>query len=144
MISVRNHLLQLSGNKWLFFVGIALLAAGCSPKVVPVTTPVKTQAPSTKKEPEKAPEKPSLAKVSTISMLLPFNLDNLNPGQQYTPATLSHANLWLEYYQGFKLALDSLGSKGYNYKLQVFNTKEQSSEAHELAPQIRASGIIAE
>ena len=144
MTSVRNHLLQLSGNKWPFFIGIALLAAGCSPKVVSVTTPVKNQAASVKKEPEKTAEKPAVARVSTISMLLPFNLDNLNAGQQYTAATLSHANLSLDYYQGFKLALDSLSSKGYNYRLQVFDTKEQASEAHSLAysPAIRTSNLV--
>jgi hypothetical protein len=65
MISVRNHLLQLSGNKWPFFIGIALLAAGCSPKVVSVTTPVRNQAASVKKEPEKATDKPVAARVST-------------------------------------------------------------------------------
>jgi hypothetical protein len=144
MTSVRNHQLQLSGNKWLFFIGIALLAAGCSPKVVPARAPVNGNAASAKKEPQKAAEKPAAARVSSISMLLPFNLDNLNPGQQYTAGTLSRANLSLDFYQGFKLALDSLSGKGYNYKLQVFDTKDQPSEAHGLAynPAIRTSNLI--
>src|SRR5437879_626405 len=101
MTSVRNHLPPLSGNRWLFFVGIAILAAGCSPKVRPVSTTVKTENPIAKKGSEKAAEKSVAARVSTISMLLPFNLDNLNAGMQYTPGTLSNANMSLDYYLGF-------------------------------------------
>src|ERR1700744_348223 len=143
MTSVRNHLPPLSGNKWLFFVAIALLAYGCSPKVRPVTTtPVKTEKAVAKKEAEKAAEKPSAARISAIAMLLPFSLDNLSTG--YTSGTLSNANLSLDYYQGFKLALDSLTSRGYNYKLQVFDTKEQTLEAQHMAynATIRTSNLI--
>jgi hypothetical protein len=145
MISVRNHLLRLSGNKWLLFVAIAVLAAGCSPKVHPVaSTPARTaeKPAEKKKEAEKAAEKPSEAKASAISMLLPFTLDNLGAG--YTPGTLSRANLSLDYYQGFKLALDSLTDEGYNYKLQVFDTKDQAAQAQNLAynPSIRTSNLI--
>jgi hypothetical protein len=144
MISVRNHLPLLSGNKWLFFAGLAWLALGCSPKVRPVANSAKPAAPVTKKEPETAAEKPEATKVSTIAMLLPFSLDNMNPGGQYSAGTLSRANLSLDYYQGFKLALDSLTGKGYNFKLQVFDTKDQTSEASALAynPAIRTSGLI--
>ncbi len=143
MTSVRNHLPPLSGNKWLLFVAIALLAFGCSPKVQPVATaPVKTEKAVAKKEAEKAAEKPSAARISAIAMLLPFNLDNLSTG--YTSGTLSNANLSLDYYQGFKLALDSLTSQGYNYKLQVFDTKEQTLDAQNLAynATIRTSNLI--
>ncbi|MGZ3811359.1 MAG: hypothetical protein ACXVJN_06530 [Mucilaginibacter sp.] len=144
MTSVRNHRPPLSGNKWLFFAGIALLTAGCSPKVRPAAVPVKTEAPVVKKETEKSTEKPGATKTASISMLLPFNLDNLNTGAQYTPATLSRANLSLDYYQGFKLALDSLTAQGFSYKLQVFDTKDDASQAHSLAynPAIRTSDLI--
>ena len=144
MISVRNHRPLLSGNKWLFFVGIALLAYGCSPKIRSVSTPVKAEKPVAKTEPEKAVEKNAMAKVSAIAMLLPFSLDNLNSGAQYTSAALSRANMSLDYYQGFKLALDSLTGKGYSFKLQVFDTKDQPSQAHSMAynPAIRTSDLI--
>jgi len=135
----------LSGNKWLFFVGIALLAAACSPKVRPVSGPVKTETPVTKKEPEKAEEKKAASsQTASIAMLLPFNLDNLNPGSQYNSGTLTRANLSLDYYQGFKLALDSLTGKGYNFKLQLFDTKDQPSQAHDLGyiPAIRISDLV--
>src|ERR1700749_2953994 len=144
MTSVRNHRPLLSGNKWLFFVFIALLAAACSPKVRPITAPVKTETTVVKKEPEKAPEKAASPQVPSIAMLLPFNLDNLNAGGQYTTGTLSRANLALDFYQGFKLALDSLTGKGYSFKLQVFDTKDQPSQAHDLGyvPAIRISDLV--
>lgn len=144
MISVRNHLLLLSGNKWFLFVSIALLFAGCSPKVRPVAGPAKTEKAAARKETEKATEKPSAAKVSIISMLLPFSLDNLNAGRQFTPGTLSRANLSLDFYQGFKLALDSLTADGYNYKLQVFDTKDSPAEASNFGynASVRTSNLV--
>nr|WP_255670502.1 ABC transporter substrate-binding protein [Mucilaginibacter sp. UR6-11] len=77
-------------------------------------------------------------------MLLPFALDHLNPGASYTEAGLKQANIALDYYQGFKLALDSLTAAGYNYKLQIYDTKGLASQAHALAfnPQVRESDLI--
>ncbi|MBS1519781.1 MAG: amino acid ABC transporter substrate-binding protein [Bacteroidetes bacterium] len=143
MTSVRNHRLLLSGSKWLVLAGIVALAA-CSPKVYTVSAPPHPKTPEAKKEAEKAAEKPATARVSTISMLLPFTLDDLNAGAQYTPATLSRANLSLDYYQGFKMALDSLTAKGYNYKLQVFDTKDTPAASSNLAvtPAIRTSDLV--
>ena len=55
MISVRNHLLQLSGNKWLLFFITVMLLAACSPKLRPVTAPV------LKNKLKQEPEKPKIA-----------------------------------------------------------------------------------
>jgi hypothetical protein len=143
MISVRNRLPQLSGNKRLIVLGIALLVAACSPKVRPVVAPPKTEPekPVVKVEPKPKPVPP---RQSTIAMLLPFALDHLNPGSNYTDISLKQANIALDYYQGFKLALDSLTALGYNYQLRVYDTKGQTSQSHALAynPQIRASDLI--
>jgi hypothetical protein len=143
MISVRNRLPQLSGNKRLLFLGIALLSAACSPKLRPVVTPVKTETEKPAK-PEALKPKPAAPRRSTVAMLLPFALDHLNPGSSYTDISLKQADIALDYYQGFKLALDSLTSLGYNYKLQVYDSKGLTSQAHALAynPQVRASDLI--
>ena len=146
MISVRNRLQPLSGSRALLFVIITLLAAACSPKLQPVSVqPVK-------KEPEKPvannqvvkPVKPPGPKVSTISLLLPFGLDHLAPGSIYTYASLKKANIAVEYYEGFKLALDSLSGQGYNYKLKVFDTRDETAMAHSLGynKEIRASDLV--
>jgi ABC-type branched-subunit amino acid transport system substrate-binding protein len=121
-----------------------LLAAACSPKVRPVaTTTPKAEQPVAKKEPEKAAVK-AATQTASIAMLLPLELDNLNPGAQYTSATLSHANLSLDFYQGFKLALDTLAERGVNFKLQLYDTKDQTAEAAHLGYEasIRSSNLV--
>ncbi|BAU55985.1 ABC transporter substrate-binding protein [Mucilaginibacter gotjawali] len=145
MTSVVNRLQPLSGNRWFIFLFIALLGAACSPKLQPVTVrPVH-------KEPEKAadktPEKenkPAAPKTSTIALLLPFGLDHLAPGASYTTSSLHEADIALGYYQGFKLALDSLTGQGYNYKLMVYDTRGDKAQSHSLAnnPAIRASDLV--
>jgi ABC-type branched-subunit amino acid transport system substrate-binding protein len=144
MISVQNHRPQLSGNKWLLYLWVALIAGACSPKLQPVSAPVKSQTekPVTQNEiqkPVKAPVKPAV-----ISLILPFGLDHLAPGTSYTDISLKQADIALDYYRGFKLALDSLTSSGYNYKLMLFDAKDKPAQIHSLAynPQIRASDLI--
>jgi ABC-type branched-subunit amino acid transport system substrate-binding protein len=140
MISVQNHLPLLSGNKWLLYLWITLVVAACSPKVQPVQAPVKPA----EKPVVKAPEPPVKAapKVATIALLLPFELDYLKTG--YSTTALKQANIAVDYYQGFKMALDSLTAQGYNYKLLVYDTRDLPSQSHSLAynPEIRASDLI--
>lgn len=145
MISVRNHLLQLSGNKWLLFFLTALVLSACSPKVRPVTTPVKKQTETEKpKVAEKPPVKPGAAKPLTIAMMLPMGLDHLRPGSKYTSSGLTKANMSVEYYQGFKLALDSLTADGANFKLRLYDSKDEDAQSHSLAlnPLIKNSDLI--
>jgi hypothetical protein len=145
MISVQNHRPQLSGNKWLTFLFIALIAAACSPKVRPVAVQPKKNEPgkaAVKTEPQNGIK--ATSKVSTIALLLPFGLDHLRPGSPYTSVTLKEADISLDYYRGFKLALDSLTGQGYNYKLQVFDSKGENAQAHSLGlnPAVRSSDLI--
>jgi len=147
MISVRNRLQPLSGNRWLLFLIMALIAAACSPKLRPVTVaPVKKEPekPVVKTQPVKEPEKSAGPKVSTISLLLPFDLDHLSPGLPYTTVSLREADIALDYYKGFKLALDSLTARGYNFKLLVYDTRGDKAQAHSLAnnPDVKGSGLI--
>lgn len=144
MISVRNHRPPLSGNKWLLFLVIALIAGACSPRVRPAPEPVKppVEKPVERPKPVEKPVKVP-PKTSVISMILPFGLDHMN-ANSFTDATLKQAIMALDYYQGFKLALDSLTAQGYNYKLQVYDSRDVPAYAHSLAnnPQIRASDLI--
>lgn len=146
MISVRSRLRLLSGNRWLIFVIIGLIAAACSPKVRPVSTqPVKKEpAKPAEVQTSKTEYKPPVPKVSAISLLLPFGLDHLAPGASYSTVTLREADIALGYYRGFKMALDSLTALGYNFKLTVFDSRDQKSQAHSLAnnPAIRNSDLI--
>ncbi|MDF2432205.1 MAG: hypothetical protein JWP44_1836 [Mucilaginibacter sp.] len=147
MISVQNRLPLSSGNRWCLFLVIALLAAACSPKLQPVQQPVKkeTEKPVAKNpQADKIGVKPAGPKVSTISLLLPFELQHLAPGASYSSVSLKEADIALGYYRGFKLALDSLTGQGYNFKLQIFDSGDEKAQAHSLAynPAIRSSDLI--
>ncbi|NCD70921.1 ABC transporter substrate-binding protein [Mucilaginibacter sp. R11] len=142
MTLVRNHRLPLSGNKYkLLILSVVFWAAACSPKTQPIVNkPQPSVTPPAAKPAEKPvattpvkAAKPAPQKVSGIAMLLPFNLDNLNQGGKYSKADLQKANMAVEYYQGFKLALDSLTSNGYNYRLQLLDSKDQPAEARNLS-----------
>lgn len=144
MISVQNHLLQLSGNKWLWLFLMLIGLGACSPKVQPPAPSAKTE---TEKKPEAIKEQPkpaviTPAKTNVVSLILPFALNNLSAG--YTDAGLKQANLAIDFYQGFKMALDSLTAFGYDYDLHVYDSQGQESQAHALAynSQVRESELI--
>ncbi len=144
MTSARNHLPQLSGNKWILLAFLALTTVACSPRINPgVSTTPKVEQTEPKKPLEAGPLKPA-SPTKSIALLLPLELDNLNSGAQYNAATLSHADLSLDFYQGFKMALDTLAAKGDNFKLQLFDTRDQASEAQQLAynASIRSSNLV--
>ncbi|WP_292943966.1 ABC transporter substrate-binding protein [Mucilaginibacter sp. 44-25] len=148
MTSVPNHRPPLSGNKWLLFVFAAVIGA-CSPKVKPVSQPVAKpttdQTNEKKNKPAEKPQvKPSEEKASVVSLILPLGLEHAVAGQSYTAAKLKSANLSVEYYQGFKLALDSAAAGGHNFKLQVFDSKDNTAQAHSLAlnPQVKSGDLI--
>jgi hypothetical protein len=144
MTSVRNHLLPLSGNRWLIGLFTVLTIGACSPKVRRVPNPVNKPAESPAPPPAPKPVVPPAPKVSVISLILPFNLDHIGPGLSYTLTTLKEARIAADYYRGFKSALDSLTFYGYNYKLQLFDSRDNGSQVHSLAynPKIRASDLI--
>jgi hypothetical protein len=144
MTSVRNRLLPLSGNRWLIGLFTVLTIGACSPKVRRVPNPVNKPAESPAPLPAPKPVVPPAPKVSVISLILPFNLDHIGPGLSYTPTTLKEARIAADYYRGFKSALDSLTFYGYNYKLQLFDSRDNGSQVHSLAynPKIRASDLI--
>ena len=143
MTSVPNRLQPLSGNRWLFFI-IALILGACSPKLRPVSAPVKTKTEQPVVKVAPPPAKPPAPKVSVISLLLPFGLDHIGPGSSYTAISLKKARIAADYYRGFKLALDSLTFYGYNYKLLVIDSRDSPAQAHSLAysQQIRTSDLI--
>ena len=130
MILVLNRRLQLSGNNFLILILISFLFA-CSKKTAPVLNlppkPVEketTAIPGPVKKIEKVPH--------AIALLLPFYLNEINI-QSAVRNDINKAILAIDYYQGFKLALDSLSGKGNSFKLNVWDTREQEVQIINLA-----------
>lgn len=129
MILVPNHLRLLSGNKSIIVCILALLSA-CSPKI----TPVKTGGIQPPAEQEKAKPAPPPKKEldHSIVLLLPFELNAINL-KTAGVKEIGKADLAIDFYQGFKLALDSVSANGHNYKVQVFDTQDQEARVVNLA-----------
>ncbi|QQL50039.1 ABC transporter substrate-binding protein [Mucilaginibacter ginkgonis] len=132
MTSVLNRLLQLSGNKLWLIAAVAAFAS-CSPKVRPVVQHPAPEAPMPVEKSKPVVAKPATPRFSTIAIIMPFNLDNLNPAVGYSKTALKQANMGISYYQGFKLALDSLTADGYNFRIQLLDGKDNAGTASALA-----------
>ena len=130
MILVPNRLQLLSGNNTLCILCLLVFLSACSPKVVPVKRSEK-KAPPAKDKPRVAePVKKDMD--HSIALLLPFELNTIKI-ETATRKDISKADLAIDFYQGFKLALDSLSDNGHNYKLQVFDTQDQETRVVNLA-----------
>ena len=135
MILVPNHRQQLNGSK-LYLLILALVIASCSKKTVPVTTVPPKPKPPVKEQPVKEPAKKAVQ--HSVALLLPFHLDRISP-RSAELKEIRKADLAIDFYQGVKLALDSLSREGYNFKLQVFDSQEDELHMVNLA---RARSVL--
>ncbi|WP_432713257.1 ABC transporter substrate-binding protein [Pedobacter sp.] len=134
MISVQNRLLQLSGNKYFSLIFIGLYLSACSPKVQPIHKEV---PPEVVKVEEKKPEKKFTE--ATISLLIPFNLQEFRT-KPATKAEVEKHALAIDFYQGFKLGIDSAAATGMDFKLQVFDSGDNQSEVGSVINSNRLKG----
>jgi ABC-type branched-subunit amino acid transport system substrate-binding protein len=132
MTLVRSHLPRLSGNRyfWVLCLLLISLVSACSRKVAPVKPGNAKVPPVTEKPGSESPEGKKLD--HSIALLLPFELNSINL-KTARAKDISKADLAIDFYQGFKLALDSLSRNGHHYKLQVFDTQEQETRVVNLA-----------
>lgn len=155
MISVLNHRPRLSGNKGIILWMLVLLSGACSPKLkAPVKLPpkkdevevkVKVKKEQVKTAPEKQEKKvEEKAHIASIALILPFDLPKINISSAATLSVIRNADLAIDYYQGFKMALDSLTAQGYDFKLQVFDSRDDRAKLQALAfnPALRLSDLI--
>ena len=119
---VNNNTMILKRRYWLLVLP-ALIFGACSPKI----TTVKTEAPKPV-EKEKPVEKKPLKKFSqaSISLLIPFKLDELNL-KSMSKADIEKYAMPIDFYQGFKLGLDSVAASGLNFKLSVYDTQDDNA-----------------
>lgn len=150
MISVLNHLRLSSGNKILGFLCLMWIFSACSPKTKPPQqNPTPVIQPPADKEAAKAEnpkvEKKKEIKEMTLSMILPFDLDDVD----YHTATsqdLKKSEIAIDFYQGFKMGLDSIAHQhdDINFKLQVFDSKDDPSQLSALAAKgaVKSSDLV--
>ena len=130
MILVLNHLLRLSGNRYLCLLCGLIFLSACSKKVFP-PKPVEKQTPIEITVPKV--EQPVKKNIDhSIVLLLPFQLNTINL-KTSKKADLNKADLAIDFYQGFKLALDSLSIGGHHYDLKVFDTQNTETQIVNLA-----------
>lgn len=141
MISAPNLQQRLSGNKIFILVAFGLLISACSPKIQPKTTP--PVAPE--KVQERAAPEPEAKKFTeaTISMLLPFKLHQINL-KTPTKAEVEKAALAIEFYQGFMLGIDSAAASGFNFKVNVLDTRDYNAQIETFlkSPELAKSNLL--
>ncbi len=124
----------------------------CSPKITapakpPVLPPVVVKP--VEKPVEQTPKPlPKITEINKpqmlISLVLPFGLDKINVSTAMLPQ-IAKSNLALDYYLGFKMALDSVAVlQGGNFKLQVYDCSDDAkiTNALILKKEIKNSDLI--
>lgn len=129
MTSVRNRRLLLNGSKLLFIILVVFIAS-CSRKVVPTV-----KHPDEPGELPRAEQPPVIVlepRINSIGLILPFYSGNVDP-ERVEEKNVSRADIALEFYQGFKLALDSLARDGAHFQLEVMDGGDNAADLADLA-----------
>lgn len=137
MISVQNHPLQLSGNKIWSLLFICYCLSACSARTITGKSPKKTTATQTEKSGEKAEKRFTEA---NIALLLPFNLPEKQNLKSLSQAGIEKHAMALDYYQGFKMGLDSAAATGLNFHVNVVDTRDNAAQISDLIRSGRLQG----
>lgn len=125
MILVLNRQQQLSGNKLFFLVVILTLFAACAPKVIkPV---IKKQPVKQKPEVIEKPKVKAKFTQGNISVFIPFRLNKFNL-KTLTKAQATRADMPIDFYQGLMLGIDSAANTGLNFKVNIFDSRDDNSQ----------------
>ncbi|WP_158796798.1 ABC transporter substrate-binding protein [Pedobacter sp. L105] len=135
MILVQNRQLQLSGNKFLYLILGCFCLAACSPKVK--TTPSAKNA-TVKKEEKPAEDNRKLTEAD-ISLLIPFDLKSarIKTGSK---ADLERSAMAIDFYQGFKMGVDSAAALGLSFKVKVLDTRDNDAQIATLLKEGQLTG----
>ncbi|QEC52721.1 hypothetical protein EDD80_11246 [Anseongella ginsenosidimutans] len=149
MTSVPNLLQRLNGNSRFFlclFLAAGLGFSSCSRKVFTGKGRQKEkEKEEVKEEPEVEKDKgPFKREAPVLSLLLPFRLDQVDPGSANSLESLRKSEVALDFYQGFRMGLDSLSAMGASFKLQVYDTRDENTTISRLTmkPELAESELI--
>jgi len=134
----------LNGNKLIGFMVLLAFLSSCAvlkPKA-PTKTPPPVEKPVEPETPKEEVTKPVEAKVNSVVLLLPFQLDKINEAP--SRADVKRSELPLDFYQGFKLAMESLAKKGHSFKLTVLDSRDNEFENSKLAisPDVQSADLV--
>lgn len=160
MISVQNHQQRLSGNKILTGLGIILALGACSPKTTGVLQspghqggmvsgqPVKKEdnkstsahkVELTKEEREAKFIAEKRSKNNSITLVLPFQLDKVNPAA-LSKADVTRSSIALDFYQGFQMGLDEVAKQGKSFVLDVVDSRDDELHNSRIANSLDVRG----
>lgn len=116
---VLNVIKMLKVKYTIILFGILAVLAGCSPKVV--KRPVATV-------PQPVVEKPIIKLTQgNVSVFIPFQLNKFNL-KTVTKAQIGKADMALDFYQGLMLGIDSAAHEGLNFKVNIFDSRDENSQ----------------
>lgn len=141
MISVRNHLLRLSGSRnllWIVFCTLLTVSACAPKKKVVLKSPEysgtdvkgKTDIENEKEEEEEVTEEDFFA--NNIALLLPFQLQHVSP-ENISEGDIKRSAIALDFYQGVQIGLEELSSKGERIALNVLDSRDDEWQNRTLA-----------
>lgn len=145
MTSVQSHQRQLSGSRVLIVFVLLAFLSSCS-IFRPTAPPVKTEPKEEPIEPEEPKdveeETPVEPTVNSVVLLLPFQLNRIagEPSRE----DVKRVSVPLDFYQGFKLAMDNLAQRGNNFKLTVLDSRDNIAENKRMAvsPEVQSADLI--
>ena len=133
MILVPNLLQRLSGNKiFLVFAAVLIFFSACSKKIVPVKEPEVKPAPVIIEKPKVEAPVEKKKTDHSIALLLPFHLNSVDV-KTATKKEIGLSEMAIDFYQGFKLGIDSISIGGHNFQVNVFDTETGDARIVNLA-----------
>ncbi|MET1056952.1 MAG: amino acid ABC transporter substrate-binding protein [Pedobacter sp.] len=107
----------------------------CSPKVTTRKTPKKDEA----EKPAAVVKTEKKFTDANIALLIPFNLNTANV-QTGSKAEMEKSVMAIDFYQGFKMGIDSAAATGLNFRLKVLDTRDNTEQITSLIKSGQLSG----
>lgn len=142
---VQNRRQRLNGNKFIGFIVLLSFLSSCAviqpkprvPTESPVEKPVEPELPVEQKETKKPEDK-----VNSVVLLLPLQLNKIvgEPSR----ADVKRTEVPLDFYQGFKIAMENLTERGHSFKLTVLDSRDNEYHNSQLAlrPEVQSADLI--
>ncbi|MES2653835.1 MAG: amino acid ABC transporter substrate-binding protein [Bacteroidota bacterium] len=128
--------------KAIIFLLLCSIFAACSPRVRKVPVPSVKTIP-TENNPKVEGKTAVKFTEAGLAILIPFNLNRLNL-ETATKTQLERTDMAIDFYQGVKMGIDSAASFGLNFKVNVYDTRDDNSQLQALTAKdaVKNSNLI--